>query len=228
MKRYCILIESSRNYGPPWNQHTAPLLSSVSPEPERDCSLFRLQVLVFLWQGVLQFVQLNDVLVLVLCYFTSPLCTLMNTPFLLLDGSYCHLSLTYSFWVNLSLFSSQPIESDINLICRVLTLLVEGNFTYYCYRYYFVILFVNFFTLWVEFVYFYSWRLFLPSTYPTFNVFLCFLFCQAILISLPLEQGRMLLLHLQSCQPWILLPSHTHLSSITNNSRHSLSFSLHT
>ncbi|KAG5004493.1 hypothetical protein JHK86_028632 [Glycine max] len=29
----------------------------------------------------------------------------------------------------------------------------------------------------------------------------------------------MLLLHLQSCQPWILLPSHTHLSSITNNSR---------
>ncbi|RZB87826.1 putative ion channel POLLUX-like 2 isoform X3 [Glycine soja] len=41
----------------------------------------------------------------------------------------------------------------------------------------------------------------------------------AILISLPLEQGRMLLLHLQSCQPWILLPSHTHLSSITNNSR---------
>ncbi|RDX58239.1 putative ion channel POLLUX-like 2, partial [Mucuna pruriens] len=41
-------------------------------------------------------------------------------------------------------------------------------------------------------------------------------------LSLSLEQGTMLLLHLQSCQPWILPPIHTHLSSITNNSRHSL------
>ncbi|KAK7353726.1 hypothetical protein VNO80_19177 [Phaseolus coccineus] len=29
----------------------------------------------------------------------------------------------------------------------------------------------------------------------------------------------MLLLHLQSCQPWILPPAHTHLSSTTCNSR---------
>ena len=36
----------------------------------------------------------------------------------------------------------------------------------------------------------------------------------------------MLLLHLQSCQPWILPPTYTHLSSITCNSRHTLMFSL--